>query len=170
MAIVKAVNVRFINAEPNAGKMKHSVMAYFRFQRRFHLVCTEFDLKDVFAVKFEQDMQIKEAIECEIKISLADLKRERKKPKHRKMTGITHFYFAVPSTILRETVNFCEEFYPQYGVIHIGNGLFDPVCSIAKSAKRLPNTIGTSYLRSVLSRMSCEIITLRGEKLRRVEK
>lgn len=67
-------------------------------------------------------------IETEIKVSLADLRKDRKKSKHRAFRDnsprcVTHyFYFAVPRDIANDVKLICDALFPYAGILGSDGG------------------------------------------------
>ncbi|GAJ12731.1 unnamed protein product, partial [marine sediment metagenome] len=81
-------------------------------------------------------------IETEVKVTLADLRRDAKKRKHwdfREGLGrcvARYFYFAVPRGIANDAKLVCDEAYPYAGVLGI-DGLDEYGVSVYREAKPL---------------------------------
>ena len=113
----------------NSFYAKTCLLSYFRFKRQFPYVLTEFGRwnADVFACNDQK------AIEVEVKISIADLKREAvyKKNKHlwyKKETDSpslytpNEFYVAVPQELKEKAEPIIKDLNPNYGLICINAG------------------------------------------------
>lgn len=113
--------------KPNSDAIKAAVASYWRYTRQCPLVAFECsdkleswgcELADVMAVN-----EGKQLIMVEVKISLADFRKDRKKNHHthfRHDTGIlpvTHFYFAVPTDLANKVSYLCDQLYPYAGVL-----------------------------------------------------
>lgn len=112
----------------NAEELKFLVMCYWRFARQHYLVATEYDYgaADVISVSASG----LEVCETEVKISIADLKKEKQKPKHIKDAFgnksfrhryIREFYFAMPSHMaeLDQVSLICDGRFPYAGILAI---------------------------------------------------
>lgn len=103
-----------------AKEIKVVLMCYWRVNRKCPIVATEYEYgsADVVAIDCTLDRY-----ETEIKISIADLKRDIKKRKHRFYAdgkgwhGAQRFYFAVPLEISDKAKEVVEEMYPYAGLI-----------------------------------------------------
>ena len=116
-----------------ADELKINVMCYWRFDRVCPIVAIEHNWRatDVLAVT-KQGM----VIETEVKTTIQDLKRDKKKPKHSVMgapddkqpaiwpfPGVTrlprchYFYFAVPQEMEARALQIVEELYPYAGLL-----------------------------------------------------
>lgn len=111
----------------NSHKMKALVASYWRYVRQCPVVGLEVEdgggeLADVMAVDKKRYL-----VETEIKTSLADLKRDIKKKKHRRFREgravVRHFYFAVPSVLAAETKRICDGGFPYAGILSIVSGM-----------------------------------------------
>lgn len=117
--------------------IKASVAAYYRYQRQFPLVALEANSRleafndggqaDILAVDKSRLL-----IEIEVKLTLADLKRDRHKLKHRNYRdNLVHyptrlFYFAVPRALANQAKLICDQLYPYAGILGCdGKGQFD---------------------------------------------
>ena len=113
--------------KPNSDVIKAAVASYWRYTRQCPLVAFECstklkswggELADVVAVTEGQQL-----IVVEVKISIADFRRDGKKNQHaqfRHDTGIlpvTYFYFAVPSDLANKVSYLCDQLYPYAGVL-----------------------------------------------------
>jgi len=154
----------------NGNQVKTRVLHYWRYTRRgYDCIATE-------AGKFKSDVLVsngKEIIECETKISRADLRNDFKKKKH----GIyqkpstwyskwipNKFYFAVPENLVDYAVELSEDY--GYGVIKvmdkkITNNRKDIFCSIIKNADTLHSKFKTKLHRQIVLRESSELVRLR---------
>lgn len=114
--------------EINAGEMKILLMCYWRFTRQCPLVAMEFDYgyADVIALSGKGRI----IHETEIKMSIADMKADRRKPKHhpRNLFGkditrnwANYFYFAVPEGIKEKALKVCRELFPYAGLLVVGD-------------------------------------------------
>lgn len=126
--------------KPNSDAIKAAVASYWRYTRQCPLVAFECnarlkpwggELADVVVVTEGQQLLI-----VEVKISLADFRKDRKKSQHThfsKDTGIlpvTYFYFAVPLDLANKVSYLCDQLYPYAGVLscrsndnHLPSGL-----------------------------------------------
>ncbi|GAH32082.1 unnamed protein product, partial [marine sediment metagenome] len=120
-----------------SDSIKASIAAYYRYQRQFPLVALEANSQlepfndggqaDVLAVDKHRLL-----IEVEVKLTLADLKRDRHKLKHQNyrdnlVNYPTYlFYFAISRALANQAVLVCEQLYPYAGVLGCdGQGQFD---------------------------------------------
>lgn len=154
-----------------SDEAKTKLLAYWRFERRFPYVATE-------CGPYESDVLIadgKQTIECEVKVSKADLIKDKKKKKHAiygkartRKTVPNKFYYAVPSELVSEAKKEVED--TPYGVIEIKDTEIKKVkkrgvyCSIVVSAKPLTKTYSGRLERSVILRMGSELIRARLSK------
>jgi hypothetical protein len=105
-------------------RVKAAMLAYFHFRKRFDLVCCEFDYgsADILAVSGYG------IFEVEVKVSIADMRREIKKFKHNlyshhpaiekpsKDHPCRYFSFAVPEVMKDEAFVFCKSHFPLAGL------------------------------------------------------
>jgi len=126
---------RFLAGRPKrADELKILVMSYWRFSRNCPIVASEYNYgdADVLAVT-SAGMRI----ETEVKVSLADLKRDGAKTKHFAMqrelglvqdrpsrypfmkaaTRSHYFYFAVPETLKEKALEIVTAKYPYAGLL-----------------------------------------------------
>jgi len=114
--------------KPTAKEMKTLLMCYWRFQRQHYIVAQEFSYGSSDVISFSE--RGRKVFETEIKISIADMRRERHKTKHkfRSRPNIfgrmmseegraNQFYFAVPDTIENKAVGVCQELFPYAGLL-----------------------------------------------------
>lgn len=154
----------------NANEVKTKTLHYWRFTRNgYNFIATE-------AGKFKSDILVsneKEIIECETKISRADLRNDFKKKKH----GIykkpsswyskwipNKFYFAVPENLTELALELVED--TPYGVIEvssksISNRKKEVYCVIVKSAKTVQPKFKEKLHKQIVMRGSSELIRLR---------
>jgi len=121
-------------------------MDHYRNTKGFDITCTEFMYGrcDVAAINE------KEFIDFEVKVSISDLNRDKKKSKHieyeKAAKGLlpygkycmpNKFYFAVPELIADHAVKICLKINPKYGVITFDevNGVLWP--RVVRRAKKL---------------------------------
>ena len=132
--------------KPNSDTIKAAVASYFRYQRQCPLVAFECnarlkswggELADVVVVNEDKQLLI-----VEVKISLADFRKDKRKRQHThfsKDTGIlpvTYFYFAVPKELANKVAYICDDIYPYAGVLSWSNSEFD-VVEVFKHPKTL---------------------------------
>lgn len=117
----------------NSEQLKATMASYWRYEKQCPVVALEVnstlttlakdERADILAITQRQML-----IETEIKISLADLRKDIKKRKHRDYhynppQGVTHyFYFAVPLAIANETKLICDDLYPYAGILGSDGG------------------------------------------------
>ena len=114
-----------------SDQIKAVIASYWRYVRQCPVIALEVnsnlsgysgeEMADVLVVDKNRYL-----IETEVKVTLADLKRDVRKKKHRHFRegrGITrHFYFAVPKGMANDAKLMCDDFYPYAGVLAT-NGL-----------------------------------------------
>ena len=122
-----------------ADELKYLVANYWRFTRGHFLVAVEYSYGGSDVISVSEKGRV--VCETEVKISIADLKKEQGKPKHRtprqknlfgqfsklhynefagrvfRTVFIDYFYFAVPENILEKALDVCEELYPYAGLL-----------------------------------------------------
>jgi len=111
----------------NSDVIKAAMASYWRYTRQCPIVAFECsveldsdpgELADVMVVTEGQQL-----IMVEVKISLPDFRKDRKKNYHTHFsrdTGIlpvTYFYFAVPSDLANKASYLCDQLYPYAGVL-----------------------------------------------------
>ncbi len=108
--------------KPTSSYLKFTLLCYWRYVRGCPIIALEYfyGFADVLAVS-ENGM----VIETEVKVSIADLKRDKEKPKHRSFSRGSsrhchYFYFAVPAAIAEEAKEVCHELYPYAGLLSVG--------------------------------------------------
>ena len=118
---------------PTSDQIKAIIASYWRYVRQCPVIALEVnsnlgsysgeEMADVLAVDKNRFL-----IEAEVKVNLADLKRDAKKKKHcnfqdnRQRCVARHFYFAVPKEIANTAKLICDDSYPYAGVLAT-NGL-----------------------------------------------
>ena len=150
----------------NALECKIKLLHYFRFKRRFKYIATE-------AGKFNSDVLISnesQILEIEVKVSFADLKNEFKKRKHEIYKSPSYyykqylpnfFYFAVPRTLVRQSLLFLKD--SPYGLISIStkslsNKKDETYCKILKRAKPIHDKFNERLHDQIILRMGSELI------------
>ncbi len=132
----------------NSEQLKAIIASYWRYVRQCPVIALEVssnlssysgdEMADVLAVDKNRYL-----IETEVKITLADLRRDAKKSKHRGFqdNGLRcvarYFYFAVPKEIANGTKLVCDDLYPYAGVLGT-NGLDEYGVEVYRQAKFLP--------------------------------
>ena len=102
-----------------ADEVKAFVLCYLRFKRGFSVVATEYNYgaSDIIGI----DKARCYIWDIEVKVSLADMKRERTKHKHSLFrhndARVNFFSFAVPFTIEEKALDLCRESFPYAGLI-----------------------------------------------------
>ena len=130
----------------NSDQIKAVIASYWRYVRQYPVVALETDpnlhafageLADVIAVSKDRYL-----VETEVKINLADLRRDVKKLKHKDYSGgrgnyiARYFYFAVPRDIANDAKVICEELYPYAGILGT-NGLSEYDVVVYRNPKLL---------------------------------
>ena len=111
-----------------ADEIKFLVMIYWRFTQQHYLVAPEYDYGDADVISVSEKGKV--VCETEVKISIQDLKAERRKPKHFKdsfgkriFNGryVDFFYFAMPSRLaeLDRVQLICDQLYPYAGILAV---------------------------------------------------
>ena len=152
----------------NAKTIKNHLLHYYRFDRGFYYLATEW--MDCDLVVFDHRTNV--LVEIEVKMSWDDYKADFSKRKYqysgeryegyRLGQGVSpHLkYFAAPDTLaIRILGNIVEKSLP-FGVIRVSDQ--GPFVTIARRAKRLRfGGVDENAIRSIISRMSSELVTLR---------
>jgi hypothetical protein len=120
--------MKVVLMKDNAEELKFLVMCYWRFARQHYLVALEYEYgsADVISVS-SSGLSV---CETEVKISIADLKKEKQKPKHIKdpfgskslrRGYVREFYFAMPSHMaeLDQVRLICDGRFPYAGILSI---------------------------------------------------
>lgn len=111
-----------------ADDIKKLVMAYWHFEKGYPVVASEYNYgnKDIIAVSRGRTI----VCETEVKVSIADLKREKHKIKHQedafgkpfyRTNFVTYFYFAIPTRILEKARPICAQLFPYAGILVVNN-------------------------------------------------
>jgi len=158
---------------------KLSVMYYFRFVRGFPIVVSEMNMPnrvgyyeyftldggraDILAIN--QNLAV---YEVEVKTSLEDFTRDKKKPKHHRYRtknqySPNYFYYTVPEKIVNEIYPLVESLY---GLMAVKQGYLGNV-RIVRKAQRLPGEMPKDFIKNIYQRLSAENIKLRYELLGR---
>lgn len=150
----------------NSEEIKLAILDYLRYKRQYIYVATEVGdyNSDVLAV------DKKNTIEVEVKTSKSDLRKDRKKRKHRRYKerrsyeGIPNkFYFAVEEELKEAAIRECESLNPNYGVIVVSKTKWKHKyeVSIVRNAKVIHRGTPTENMKNILAkRMSSEIVCL----------
>jgi hypothetical protein len=130
-----------------ADSIKAVIASYWRYVRQYPVIALEVNSNlsaysgeeraDVMAVDKNRFL-----VETEVKVTLADLRRDAKKLKHRdfqdKRCVAKYFYFAVPKDIANDAKLTCDDLYSYAGVLGVdGTGEFG--VEIYRNAKPLSN-------------------------------
>lgn len=99
--------------------LKTSLLYFYRFKKRY--LCVD----EVYSTCREKaDVLVdtgKAIYEIEIKLNKADIRKEKKKKKHKldpeKQLGANHFYLCVPTELIDYTKKWIKEVNPKYGLI-----------------------------------------------------
>lgn len=154
------------NPEITTDFMKVALTSYFRFQKQYKMVCTEFLLKDVVAYDMKDKL-----IEVEVKISMVDFYKDKSKPKHKKYSSTrtkkdkqpTYFYYAFPYDMYWQNQEEIEkqisELNTKYGILLVKNITQVDCLQVAKRLhdKELNKKLSTE----IVARLSSENINLR---------
>lgn len=165
----------------NSDQIKAVIASYWRYVRQCPVIALEVSANlssysdeeraDVLAINKNRFL-----IETEVKVTLADLKRDAKKSKHRdfqeKRCVARYFYFAVPRDIANDAKLTCDDLYPYAGVLGT-NGLDEYGVEIYRNAKPLSGKKLTypQVLRIIFNQSStvCRLAR-KVEELARVQK
>jgi len=133
----------------NSNQIKAVIASYWRYVRQCPIVALEVNSNlssfsgeeraDVLAMNDNHFL-----IETEIKVTLADLRRDARKKKRRKLIenrrGVTrYFYFAVPGDIANKAKLICDDLFPYAGVLSV-NGTDAYEVQVYREAKQLAGT------------------------------
>ena len=143
--------------------MKVVISSYYRYKLRYVYTCTEIQEKDVAACNGTY------LTEIETKISLSDLKRDAKKPKHKKYKGgiktyltiPNYFYFAITFDMYKDgkSVKWIEDNFPDYGIMYVVNKVEPRI--IKRPTMLHKNKVGQKELSAMIARITSENICLR---------
>lgn len=147
----------FIEGNVTSAILKNVLLSYYRYERGYSHVVTEF---------FDADVVVsnqKITIECEVKISWKDYRADWSKKKHtdnyKSMFKPNMFYFAAPYDLAVRIQGDLEERSSKYGVIVITE---HGTVQVLRKAKKLhTNTVTEKILTYMVSRLTSELITLR---------
>lgn len=112
-----------------AEEIKILLLSYWRFHRGCCIVATEFNFGESDVLSYSEESHT--IYETEVKVSIGDMRRERKKLKHRRVIlnsalwdtspiyhlRARHFYFAVPEAIQEPALKLCQELFPYAGLL-----------------------------------------------------
>ena len=131
----------------NSEHLKAVIASYWRYVRQCPVIALEVssnlsayadeERADVLAVNKNRFL-----IETEVKVTLADLRRDAKKLKHRDFregwprSVARYFYFAVPMDIANEAMVICDNLYPYAGILGV-NGTDEYGVQIYRNPKPL---------------------------------
>jgi hypothetical protein len=149
----------------DSGTLKTAALAWLRYVKKMDFVCTEGGRwsADVLGVNDNY------SIEVEVKVSVADLKREftTKQTKHFYYNnGLqfapAYFYFAVPPEIAEKALEIVQEHCPKAGLLVLTfPGLWGQGFTVSKKAQRLNKAKPTeAFKRAVMLRMGSEVCGL----------
>ena len=147
----------FLENNITSATLKNALLGYYRFERDYPYVVTEF---------FDADVVVsdkKKVVECEVKISWKDYRADWSKKKHsenyRSSFKPNMFYFAAPYDLAVRIQGDLEERSSKYGVIAITE---HGTVQVLRKAKKLhTNTVTEKILTYMVSRLTSELITLR---------
>lgn len=155
----------------NSGFLKTEALAWLRFGKKLEYVCTEGGAFNADVLGLNE----KFSVEIEVKVSLADLKREftSKGGKHHLYASDdagahwatpNYFYFFVPAEIEQKTLDLVVEKCPKAGVavydeVALGRYRLGDRTRVARKATRLHQDVPRPALRrAVLMRMGSELV------------
>ena len=147
----------FIEGNVTSAILKNVLLSYYRYERGYSHVVTEF---------FDADVVVsnqKIAIECEVKISWKDYRADWSKKKHtdnyRSMFKPNMFYFAAPEELALRIKDDLEQKSSKYGVIAITK---EGTVKVLRKASKLHTTkVADKILERMVARLTSEMITLR---------
>jgi hypothetical protein len=149
--------LNFLENSVTSATLKNVLLAYYRFERGYSHVVTEF---------FDADVVVsnqKIAIECEIKISWKDYRADWSKKKHtenyRSMFKPNMFYFVAPIELAQRIKLDLDERKSKYGVIGVtSNGSLQ---TLKRASKLHTKPVSDKILERIVARLTSELITLR---------
>ena len=139
--------------------MKVATLAYWRHSR--HHIIGGIECKNADVLTVTRTLMLTES---EIKISIADMRREitTKQYKHLRMNGLLpsvypeahYFYFAVPEELQEKALAVCDEIYPHAGLLVFHEGelsMYSPqnITCIRPSKRFKRNKIGEKELKEI---------------------
>lgn len=149
--------------------MKAIVAHYWRYDRQCLLVALEASClleawndggqADVMAVT-----ERRLVIETEVKLNIGDLRRDKRKPKHKWLAindrhlPTHYFYFAVPRDIANPACLVCGNLYPYAGVLGVGPG--DAVTVYREAKLRNARKVSWHSLRNMAREQSATVCRL----------
>ncbi len=147
----------FIEGNVTSAILKNVLLSYYRYERRYSHVVTEF---------FDADVVVsnqKITIECEVKISWKDYRADWSKKKHtdnyKSMFKPNMFYFAAPEELALRIKDDLEQKSSKYGVIAITK---EGTVKVLRKASKLHTTkVADKILERMVARLTSEMITLR---------
>ena len=149
--------INFIDDNVTSATLKNVLLAYYRYERGYSHVVTEFFNADV--VVSNQKI----AIECEVKISWKDYHADWSKRKHtenyKSMFKPNMFYFAAPEELALRIKDDLEQKSSKYGVIAITKE--STVKVLRKASKLHTSKVTDKILERMVARLTSEVITLR---------
>lgn len=165
----------------SSDKVKAIIASYWRYTRQCPLVALEANCQlqtfndggqaDILAINKNGLL-----IETEVKLSIADFRRDKNKPKHHHLRGnngrwpTTYFYFAVPKEIANKVAFLCGNLYPYAGVLGTdGNSEDDvlvyrePKIRIAKKLSLFDMTRMAREQSATVCRLAKRVAGLKGD-------
>ena len=147
----------FIEGNVTSAILKNVLLSYYRYERGYSHVVTEFFNADV--VVSNQKI----AIECEVKISWKDYRADWSKKKHtdnyKSVFKPNMFYFAAPEELALHIKDDLEQKSSKYGVIAITK---ESTVKVLRKASKLHTTkVTDKILERMVARLTSEMITLR---------
>ena len=147
----------FIEGNVTSAILKNVLLSYYRYERGYSHVVTEF---------FDADVVVsnqKIAIECEVKISWKDYRADWSKKKHtdnyKSMFKPNMFYFTAPEELALRIKDDLEQKSSKYGVIAITK---EGTVKVLRKASKLHTTkVTDKVLERMVARLTSEMITLR---------
>lgn len=153
----------------DVNEIKAIVASYWRYQRQCPMVafeannslwsCNDGGQADVLVVTPRLEL-----LEVEVKMNLADLRRDRRKVKHRWLVDhsplcpLHYFYFAVPLEMKEAAAAICRDRYSYAGLITVGAGGDVEVVIAPRKFDRPP--LNLKQLRRMALEMSATICRL----------
>ena len=147
----------FLENNITSVTLKNALLGYYRFERGYPYVVTEF---------FDADVVVsdkKKVVECEVKISWKDYRADWSKKKHsenyRSSFKPNMFYFAAPEELAIRIKDDLEQKSSKYGVIAITK---ESTVKVLRKASKLHTTkVTDKVLERMVARLTSEMITLR---------
>ncbi|HBY20085.1 MAG TPA: hypothetical protein DEG71_03595 [Clostridiales bacterium] len=161
-----------------SGLIKSCLFSHYRYKRQMHHLCSEVG---TYNADFLVVNKLAYMYEFEIKISMSDLRNDKKKRKHFRYINIStlkygyqkyfipnYFYYVVPEDMYDKAEEYILQNCPHYGIVifKLGRSMcLDSLITKRQASKLHDERCNKKAYEAIIARMSSELATLHNKLL-----